>query len=89
MIVSPQFNYLSPTEYLHLEEQSALKHEYIDGEVYAMAGASDRHVTVSLNLASSLRDRLRGSGCRADMSDMKAKVIVVRDRSESTIACKD
>ncbi len=49
MIASPQFNYLSPTEYLHLEEQSDLKHEYIDGEVYAMAGASDRHVTVSLN----------------------------------------
>jgi len=54
-----------------------------------MTGASDRHVTVSLNLASSLRDHSRGSGCRVDLSDMKAKVIVVRDRSENTIACKD
>ena len=39
-----------------------------------MAGASDRHVTISLNLASSLRDHLRGSGCRVYMSDMKAKI---------------
>ena len=74
MIASPQFNYLSPIEYLHLEEHSDLKHEYLDGEVYAMAGASDRHVTISLNLASSLRDHLRGSGCRVYMSDMKAKI---------------
>ena len=74
MIASPQFNYLSPTEYLQLEEHSALKHEYIDGKVCAMAGASDRHVTISLNLASALRNHLRGSGCRVFMSDMKAKI---------------
>ena len=74
MIASPQFNYLSQAEYLQLEEQSDLKHEYIDGEVYAMAGASDRHVTISLNLASALRNHLRGSGCRVFMSDMKAKI---------------
>ena len=74
MIASPQFNYLSHTEYLQLEEQSDLKHEYIDGEVYAMAGASDRHVTITLNLASSLRSHLRGSGCRVYLSDMKAKI---------------
>ncbi|WP_373547185.1 Uma2 family endonuclease [Chamaesiphon sp.] len=74
MIASPQFNYLSHSEYLHLEEQSDLKREYIGGEVYAMAGASDRHVTISLNLASCLREHLRGSGCRVYMSDMKAKI---------------
>ncbi|MCY7337873.1 MAG: Uma2 family endonuclease [Chamaesiphon sp.] len=74
MIASPQFNYLSPTEYLHLEEQSDLKHEYLDGEVYAMAGASDRHVTISGNLFAVLRSHLRGSGCRAYMSDLKAKI---------------
>jgi Uma2 family endonuclease len=74
MIASPQFNYLSPAEYLQLEEQSDLKHEYIDGEVYAMAGASDRHVTIAGNLFAILRGHLRGSGCRVFMSDMKAKI---------------
>ncbi len=74
MIASPQFNYLSHSEYLHLEEQSDLKHEYIDGEAYAMAGASDRHVTIAGNLFAVLRSHLRGSGCRVYMSDMKAKI---------------
>ena len=62
MIASPQFNYLSQAEYLQLEEQSDLKHEYIDGEVYAMAGASDRHVTIAGNLLTAIRGHIRGSG---------------------------
>ena len=74
MIASPQFDYLSPTDYLHLEEHSDLKHEYIDGEVYAMAGASDRHVTIAGNLFAVLRSHLRGTGCRAYVSDMKARI---------------
>jgi Uma2 family endonuclease len=74
MIASPQFNYLSPTEYLQLEEQSDFKHEYIDGEVYAIAGASDRHVTIAGNLLTAIRNHIRGSGCRVYMSDMKAKI---------------
>jgi Uma2 family endonuclease len=66
--------YLTPDEYLKLEAQSAIKHEYIDGEIYAMAGASDAHVTVALNLASILRNHVRSSGCRVYISDMKARL---------------
>jgi Uma2 family endonuclease len=67
-------DYLSEEEYLTLEEASDVKHEYIDGMIYAMAGATDAHVTISLNMAASLRSHLRGSGCRAYMADMKVKV---------------
>jgi Uma2 family endonuclease len=74
MIASTQASYLTPDEYLHFEEQSAVKHEYIDGEVYAMAGASDAHVTIALNLASALRNHIRGSGCRVYISDMKTRI---------------
>lgn len=74
MIAFPESNYLTSKEYLNLEEQSSIKHEYIDGEVYAMAGATDTHVTIALNLATALRDRLRGSGCRVYISDMKARI---------------
>jgi Uma2 family endonuclease len=49
MVASPHPS-LSPDEYLQLEADSPIKHEYIDGEVYAMAGASDTHVTIALNL---------------------------------------
>jgi Uma2 family endonuclease len=74
MIASPQQPYLTPEEYLHLEAQSPVKHEYIDGQIYAMAGASDPHVTIAGNLFALLRSHVRGSGCRVYISDMKARI---------------
>jgi Uma2 family endonuclease len=74
MIASPQKPYLTPEEYLEMEEHSPIKHEYIDGEIYAMAGASDPHVTIALNLATLLRSHVRGSNCRVYISDMKARI---------------
>ncbi len=65
---------LSPDDYLRLEAQSAVKHEYRDGEVYAMAGASDAHVTIAGNLCALLRNHLRGTGGRVYISDMKARI---------------
>jgi Uma2 family endonuclease len=73
MIASPQ-PYLSPEEYLQMEESSPIKHEYRDGEIYAMAGANDAHVTITLNLAALLRSHVRGSGCRVYIADMKARL---------------
>lgn len=74
MVASPQQDYITPEEYLQLEKQSDVKHEYIDGYAYAMAGANDAHVTVSLNLATLLRSHVRGSDCRVFISDMKARI---------------
>ena len=73
-MVASQQDYITPQEYLLQEEQSDVKHEYIDGYAYAMAGANDAHVTVSLNLATLLRSHVRGSGCRVFISDMKARI---------------
>jgi Uma2 family endonuclease len=99
MIANPSLNYLDPEAYLISEEQSSVKHEYIDGQVYAMAGASDAHVTIALNAATLLKNHLRGSKCRVFISDMKARIeelnlyyypdVLVtcdeRDRTESTL----
>jgi len=74
MIAAIETNYLTPEEYLELEEKSLEKHEYINGEVYAMAGASDTHITIALNIASELRNHLRGKGCKVFISDMKVRV---------------
>ncbi|HEY9631745.1 MAG TPA: Uma2 family endonuclease, partial [Coleofasciculaceae cyanobacterium] len=54
-MASPQQPYLTPAEYLQMEEHSPTKHEYIDGQIYAMVGANDAHVTIALNLAAILR----------------------------------
>jgi len=74
MIASPQQSYLTADEYLNLEARRDTKHEYIDGQVYAMAGASDAHVTIGLNLATLLRTHVRGSGCRVYIADMKVRI---------------
>jgi Uma2 family endonuclease len=73
-IASPQPTYLTSEEYLQMEETSDIKHEYIDGQVYAMAGASDAHVTIAGNLFTLLRNHVRGSGCRVYIADMKARI---------------
>ncbi len=65
---------LNPDEYLQMEAQSPIKHEYINGEVYAMAGANDAHVTITLNLATLLRAHVRGTGCRVYITDMKVRL---------------
>ncbi len=74
MIANQSQQHISPEEYLKLEELSQIKHEYIQGEIYAMAGANDAHVTVAGNLFALLRNHVRGSGCRVYMSDMKARI---------------
>ncbi|MBD1829267.1 Uma2 family endonuclease [Microcoleus vaginatus GB1-A2] len=74
MIGNQSQHYISPEEYLKLEEVSHIKHEYIQGEIYARAGANDAHVTVAGNLFALLKNQVRGSGCRVYMSDMKAGI---------------
>ena len=60
--------------YLAWEAEQSTKHEYHDGEVFAMAGASDAHVTVAGNVYMALRNHLRGSPCSVFISDMKLRV---------------
>lgn len=74
MVTSQREYYISTKEYLESEKATQIKHEYIDGQVYAMAGASDAHVTIAGNLFTLLRNHLRGSGCRPYIGDMKAQV---------------
>ncbi|WP_022949834.1 Uma2 family endonuclease [Methylohalobius crimeensis] len=66
---------LTPEEYLAFEERSfEIKHEYLAGEIWAMVGGTDRHNTVTLNLAALLKSHLRGTPCRTFMADMKLRI---------------
>lgn len=60
--------------YLAWEEQQPDKHEYVRGEVFAMVGARRGHVVATLNLATALKQRLRGGPCQAYVSDLKLRV---------------
>jgi Uma2 family endonuclease len=66
--------YMSPEEYLEFEHHSDIKHEYIDGEVYAMAGTTKAHNTISLNLAILFREKLKNSNCQTFMADIKVNI---------------
>ncbi len=65
---------MTPAEYLALERQAPTKSEYLDGEMFAMAGASRRHNLITLNVGAELRGQLRGQPCEAYPSDMRVKV---------------
>lgn len=64
----------SADDYLAWEAGQSEKHEYLAGEVFGMAGASDAHVTISGNLFMALRSHLRGQPCRVYIADMKLEV---------------
>src|SRR5205823_11596798 len=65
---------MTEEEYLAFEHASAVKHEYVDGEVYAMTGTSLRHNTIALNIHRRLHARGRPSGGRAYALDIKVRV---------------
>jgi Uma2 family endonuclease len=62
---------LSVTEYCTLERETDVRHEYIDGELIAMGGASRVHNTIAFNLVAAIRPHLRGTSCRIGGGDMK------------------
>ena len=62
---------LSVAEYFTLERKTDVRHEYIDGELIAMGGASRVHNTIVFNLGAAIRPHLRGTPCRIGGGDMK------------------
>ena len=74
MVALKDSRYITPEEYLAWEAESSTKHEYIDGQAYAMAGTTDEHNIVSGNLYLLLRNHLRGSGCSVYFADVKVRV---------------
>ena len=64
---------MSPEAFLAWEAEQTERHDVVEGEVFAMAGAEDRHVTVCLNVAMALRQHLSGSACRPYIADMKVQ----------------
>ena len=66
--------FISEAEYLAGEKIAETKHEYIDGEVFAMAGASASHNRISLNVARKFGNHLEDKPCQPYISDMKVKV---------------
>ncbi len=74
MSVATKLNLISVDEYLAGELASTVKHEYLGGVAYAMAGATNAHNAIASNVLIALRSRLRGQKWRAYNSDTKIRV---------------
>ena len=74
MDAARKLNLLTVEEYLEAELASQVKHEYLGGVIYAMAGAKNVHNLIASNALITLGARLRGQKCRAFNSDVKIRV---------------
>lgn len=64
---------LTIQEYLVLERQAETKSDYLDGEMFAMSGASRKHNLIGVNIASSLHQQLSGRACEVYANDMRVR----------------
>lgn len=69
------FPRLTPEEYFAWEQQQLYRHEYIDGEVYAMSGGTINHGDIAGNFLSLLKAHMRGSGCKTLNSDCRINIL--------------
>ncbi len=65
---------MTAQDFLEWDATQTIRHEFVDGEVFAMAGAEDRHATVAGNFYMALRQHLAGTPCRTFMLDLKLRV---------------
>jgi Uma2 family endonuclease len=65
---------LSPQEYLEIERKAEIRSEYLDGEMFAMSGASRKHGRIALNTSTSLHSQLRDRPCETFAADMRVRV---------------
>lgn len=61
-------------EYLAYEQESDIRHEYIDGEIFAMAGAKENHSLIMMYATIEVGVQLRGTDCRMYSSDTRVKI---------------
>lgn len=69
-----QKRYITPEEYLEIERAALFKSEYYAGEMFAMAGASEKHNSISVNITATLAAQVRRSGCKFFSADMRVHV---------------
>ncbi len=74
MSTARQYNPITVQDYLESESSGTTKHEYVDGRVYAMAGASNVHNRIASRVLGALYQQLANASCEAYNSDTKIRV---------------
>ncbi len=66
--------WISPQEYIELEEQSDCRHEYNDGQIFAMSGGTLPHSAIQMNFGREISQRLKGASARPFNNDLRILV---------------
>jgi Uma2 family endonuclease len=69
----------TPEEYFAWEDKQLEKHEYIDGEVYAMSGGSKNHSLISVRFITLFANHLEGGSCETGNSDLRVNIVETND----------
>ena len=85
------FSQLTPAEYFAWEEQQLEKHEYINGEVYAMSGGSKNHSLISVRFITLFSNHLETSGCETGNSDLRVNITGTNNYTypDVSVTCDD
>jgi len=85
---SPQ---LTPEEYFIWEEKQLEKHEYINGQVYAMSGGSVNHGRIAIRFTNLFETHLEGRSCITGNSDIKVNIVETNDYTypDASVTCDD
>jgi Uma2 family endonuclease len=88
---SDQSPKLTPAEYFAWEEQQLCRHEYINGEVYAMSGGTQNHSRMALKCAALLENHLPEGRCRVFNSDCRVNIVGTNDYTypDASVSCDD
>jgi Uma2 family endonuclease len=80
---------LTPAEYFDWEEQQLCRHEYINGDVYAMSGGTQNHSRIALKAAALLDSNLSNGDCRAFNSDCRVNLVGSNDYTypDASVSC--
>lgn len=70
-------SFMTAEQYLKSEERASVRHEYIDGQVFAMSGATRRHNIITLNISAMIRSHVKVTHCRVYMEAVKVRIDAV------------
>ncbi|MCC3431388.1 MAG: Uma2 family endonuclease [Microcoleus sp. PH2017_04_SCI_O_A] len=85
------FPQITPEEYFAWEEKQLEKHEYIDGQVYAMSGGSKNHSLISVKFITMFSNHLEGGGCETANSDLRVNIVETTNYTypDVSVTCDD
>ncbi len=89
--IKEHFPRFTPEEYFDWEEQQLERHEYIDGEVYAMSGGTINHGRIAIKITSMLDSHLDSSACITGNSDIRINILETNDYSypDASVTCDE